>query len=124
MSFFAIFKETETINNMGKFEINLAKNGQHYFNLKAGNGQVILTSEMYTTRAACDNGIESVKKNASEEARYERKVGSNGKHHFNLKAANHQVIGSSQMYTDTSGMNNGIESVMTNAPDAEVHEVA
>lgn len=51
---------------MGKFEIKIAKNGQHFFNLKAGNGQIILTSEMYTTKAACDNGIESVKKNAPD----------------------------------------------------------
>lgn len=108
---------------MGKFEIKVAKDGQHYFNLKAGNGQIILTSEMYTTKAACENGIESVKKNAPDDARYDRKEGASGKFHFNLKAANHQVIGSSQMYTDTSGMDNGIESVKKNAPDAEVIEV-
>lgn len=108
---------------MGKFEIKIAKNGQHYFNLKAGNGQIILTSEMYTTKAACENGIESVKKNAPDDARYDRKEGASGKYHFNLKAANHQVIGSSQMYADESGMNNGIESVKKNAPDADVIEV-
>lgn len=107
---------------MGKFEIKQAKDGQTYFNLKASNGQIILTSEMYTTKAACENGIASVKKNSPENDRYERKEASNGKFHFNLKAANHQVIGSSQMYADKSGMENGIDSVKTNAPDAEVVE--
>lgn len=109
---------------MGKFEINVAKSDQYYFNLKSGNGQIILTSEMYNSKSACQNGIESVKKNAPDDDRYERKVGDSGKHHFNLKAANHQVIGSSQMYADASGMENGIESVKKNAPDAEVEEVA
>ncbi|MCH2224068.1 MAG: YegP family protein [Crocinitomicaceae bacterium] len=108
---------------MGKFEIKKAKNDQYHFNLKAGNGQVILTSEMYTTKAACENGIESVKKNADNDDRYERKEAKNGKFHFNLKAGNHQIIGSSQMYADTSGMDNGIESVKKNAPDAECVEV-
>lgn len=109
---------------MGKFELKTAKNGQFFFNLKAGNGQIILSSEMYTTKAACENGIASVQKNAPDDARYERKEGKGGKFHFNLKAGNHQVIGSSQMYADTSGMENGIESVKKNAPGAETEEIA
>lgn len=108
---------------MGKFEIKQAKNDQYHFNLKAANGQIILTSEMYTTKAACENGIESVKKNAENDDRYERKEAKNGKFHFNLKAGNHQIIGSSQMYADQGGMENGIESVKKNAPNAEVVEV-
>ena len=108
---------------MGKFEIKIAKDGSHFFNLKAGNGQIILSSEMYNSKAACENGIESVKKNAEDDSRYERKQGASGKHHFNLKAGNHQVIGSSQMYADEGGMNNGIESVKKNAPGAETEEV-
>ena len=109
---------------MGKFEINVSKSDQHYFNLKAGNGQIILTSEMYNSKSACENGIESVRKNAEDDSRYERKESDSGKFHFNLKSANHQVIGSSQMYADASGMENGIESVKKNAPDADVEEVA
>lgn len=108
---------------MGKFELKTAKNGQFFFNLKAGNGQIILTSEMYTTKTACKNGIESVQKNAADDSRYERKEGKNGKMHFNLKAGNHQVIGSSQMYADASGMENGIDSVKKNAPGADTEEV-
>lgn len=107
---------------MGTFVINKRKDGDFQFNLKAGNGQIILTSEGYTTRAACDNGIESVKKNASDDARFERKESSNGKPYFNLKAANGQVIGKSELYESVASMENGIESVKKNAPDAEVKE--
>ena len=105
---------------MGKFVITLRKNGEFQFNLKATNGQVILTSEGYTTKSACMNGIESVKKNSQVEARFERKVASNGKPFFNLKATNGQVIGSSQMYASEKNMLNGLASVKKNAIDAEV----
>lgn len=105
---------------MGKFFITLRKNGEYQFNLKATNGQVILTSEGYTTKAACLNGVESVKKNAPVEARYEVKVAKNGKPFFNLKATNGQVIGASQMYSSERSMKNGIASVMNNAPEAPV----
>lgn len=107
---------------MGKFVITTRKNGEFQFNLKATNGQVILSSEGYTTLAACKNGIESVKKNSPEDARYERKESTNGKFYFNLKATNGQVIGSSQMYQSEGSRDNGIESVKRNAPDAEVVE--
>lgn len=103
---------------MGKFAISTRKNGEFQFNLKASNGEVILTSEGYTTRAACDNGVASVKKNATDNARYERKTSSNGKHYFNLKASNGQVIGTSEMYESAAAMENGIASVMKNAPEA------
>lgn len=108
---------------MGKFEVKTDARGEFRFNLKAGNGQVILSSEGYTTRAACDNGIESVRKNSQEDARFERLTASNGKPYFNLKAGNGQVIGKSQMYSDESGMENGIQSVAKNAPDATVEVV-
>lgn len=106
---------------MGKFEIYQSEKSQeYYFRLKAGNGQIILGSEGYTTKSAAENGVDSVKKNASDENRYETKEAKNGKHHFNLKAGNGQVIGSSQLYADESGMKNGIESVSKNAAEAEV----
>lgn len=107
---------------MGKFVITLRKNGEFQFNLKATNGQVILTSEGYTTKAACLNGVESVKKNAPVEARYEIKVAKNGKPYFNLKATNGQIIGGSQMYSTERTMKAGIASVMKNAPEAPVVE--
>ena len=108
----------------GKFELYQSeKSKEYYFRLKAGNGENILGSEGYTTKAACENGIASVKKNAADEGRYETKEAKNGKFHFNLKAGNGQVIGSSQLYKTESGMKNGIASVGKNAPDAKVEDL-
>lgn len=104
----------------GKFVVDKRSNGEFQFNLKAGNGLVILTSEGYATKTSCLNGVDSVRKNSQDEARYERKTASNGKPFFNLTATNGQVIGSSQMYADEAGRDNGIASVKSNAPDAEL----
>jgi uncharacterized protein len=109
---------------MGKFVITKRSNGEFQFNLKADNSQVILTSEGYSAKSGCQNGIESVKKNATSDSAYERKVSSNKKHFFNLKASNGQVIGSSEMYESTTAMENGIASVKKNAPKAEVVDEA
>ena len=109
-------------SEMGKFVITLRKNGEFQFNLKATNGQVILTSEGYTTKAACLNGVESVRKNAPVEERFEIKVAKNGKPYFNLKASNGQVIGASQMYASERTLKQGIASVQKNAPEAPVVE--
>lgn len=105
---------------MGKFVISTRKNGEFHFNLKAGNGQVILSSEGYTTIDGCRNGVESVRKNAPDDNRYERMETAGGKFRFNLKAGNGQVIGTSESYESESGRENGIESVKKNAPDAEI----
>ncbi|GAB3701877.1 YegP family protein [Spirosoma flavus] len=107
---------------MGKFVISKRSNGEFQFNLKADNGQVILTSEGYSARSGCENGIESVRKNAPDDDNYNRKESSNGKYYFNLKAGNGQIIGSSQMYESASGRDNGIESIKRNAPDASVED--
>lgn len=107
---------------MGKFEIKKDKAGKFRFNLKAGNGQVILTSEGYNTKSACENGIDSVRKNAKDKARFDMLVAKNGKPYFNLKAPNGQVIGASQMYASKASMKNGIKSVAKNAPGASVVE--
>ena len=106
---------------MGKFEIKKDRAGEFRFNLKAGNGQVILSSEGYSAKNSCMNGIESVRKNSQNDELFERKEAGSG-HRFNLKASNGQVIGTSEVYTTTSAMENGISSVKTNAPDAEVVE--
>lgn len=109
---------------MGKFEITKRKNDEFKFNLKAGNGQVILTSEGYKSKAGCKNGIESVKKNSQDDNRFKRLEAKNGKPYFNLIATNGQIIGTSEMYESTSSRDNGIESVKTNAPDAEINDLA
>jgi len=107
---------------MGKFVVKTGKDGQFRFNLKAGNGQIILTSEGYTSKAACQNGIASVKTNSQDDSRFERKTSTNGKPYFNLRAGNGQVIGNSELYESASAMENGIESVKKNASDAEISE--
>ena len=107
----------------GKFELYKDKGGEFRFRLKAGNGQTILASEGYKQRASCVNGINSVKKNAPDDNRYERKETKSGQHMFNLKATNGQVIGTSESYTSTSARENGIASVMKNAPDAETKDL-
>lgn len=104
----------------GKFEISARKNGEFQFNLKAGNGQVILSSEGYTTKAGCQNGIESVRKHAPADANFERKTAKDGSPFFTLNASNGQVIGKSEMYASAAARDNGIESVKTNAPGAGV----
>ena len=108
-----------------KFEIFRSDNNQKfYFRLKAKNGQIILSSQGYTNKAGAKNGVQSVVKNAIDDENFERKQAKNGKFHFNLLAANKQIIGSSQMYASKSGMENGIESVKTNTVRADVVEMA
>jgi len=102
----------------GKYELKKASNGQFHFNLKAGNGQTILSSEMYVSKSGAENGIESIKKNAQTDERYERKTSAKNEPYFVLKAANGETIGRSEMYSTTGAMENGISSVKTNAPDA------
>jgi uncharacterized protein YegP (UPF0339 family) len=105
---------------MGKFVISTRKNGEFQFNLHATNGQVILTSEGYKEMASCKKGIESVKKNSETVSRFVKATSKNGKHYFNLKAGNNQIIGTSEMYESEKACDAGIESVMKNAPDAKV----
>lgn len=107
---------------MGTFLVSTRKNGEFQFVLKAGNGEIILTSEGYSSKAGCMNGIESVRKNSEDEKRFEMKEAANGKFHFNLKATNGQIIGSSQMYASEAGCKNGMASVVKNAADAEIKE--
>lgn len=104
----------------GKFVISKGKNKQDYFVLKAGNGEVVLQSEGYTTRKACQNGVESVRKNSQNEGRFERRTAKNGRFYFVLKASNGQEIGRSQMYKSDSGCRNGMASVARNAGDAKL----
>lgn len=106
----------------GKFELKNAKDGQIMFVLKAGNGEVILTSELYQSKSGAQNGIESVKENAVIDKRYEIKTSSAGEPYFVLKAANGEIIGTSEMYSSETGMENGIASVKENAPSAQVDD--
>lgn len=117
----------------GKFVIDNAKNGIK-FNLVAGNGEIIATSEVYTTKAACLNGIESVRKNSAAEienqtakevvpvkgAKFEIYKDKAGEFRFRLKAGNGQIIAVGEGYKALSGCKNGIDSIKRNAPEAEI----
>ena len=117
----------------GKFIITKAKNGEYTFNLKASNGEVILTaSETYTTLDACENGVNSVKKNAlsniedqtrnesAKHPKYELFQDKAGEFRFRLKAANGENIGKSEGYKAKASAKKGLASIGKNAPDAAV----
>jgi uncharacterized protein YegP (UPF0339 family) len=106
----------------GRFEINTGKSGKFSFNLKAQNGQVILSSETYDSRKGAEGGVASVKKNAGNDARFERKTAKDGSAYFVLKGANGEVIGKSEMYKAKASMESGIKSVRNNAEWAEIQD--
>ncbi|SNR95556.1 YegP family protein [Flavobacterium sp. ov086] len=107
---------------MGKFIITKRTNGEFQFNLKATNGQTILSSEGYTAKSNCINGIDSVKFNSQNTARFNKKTSGNDRPYFNLKAANGQIIGTSEMYESSIARDKGIESVQLNAPLATTED--
>jgi uncharacterized protein YegP (UPF0339 family)/cell division protein FtsB len=117
-------KEVNPEINIGSFVVSKAKNGEDFFTLKSVDGQTLLRSEMYTTRAACNNGIESVRKNCQVDKRYERKVSSNNKHFFNLKATNGQVIGTSDMFESAEEMEEIISSAKMNGISTKLEDLA
>jgi uncharacterized protein YegP (UPF0339 family) len=118
---------------MGKFIVKETATG-FKFDLKATNGQVIATSEVYTTKAACLNGIDSVKANCVggvedqtvenivevKHPKFEMYTDKAGEYRFRLKAKNGEVIAVSEGYKTKTSCENGIESVKNNAPDAEI----
>lgn len=104
----------------GWYELTKNDKGQFSFVLKAGNAEVILRSEQYETKASAENGIASVQKNSPTEERFERNESTDGRFFFNLKAGNHQVIGTSQMYKTAASRDNGIESVKKNGPSTVI----
>jgi hypothetical protein len=107
----------------GRFELKKSSDGQFYFNLKAGNGQIILTSELYTSRSAANNGIASVRTNCSFNERFHRHTSKAGQPCFVLKARNGQIIGTSQMYASSSSCEKGIASVKANGESERVNDL-
>jgi len=108
---------------MGKFEVYKDKSEKYRFRLKASNGQPILASQGYASKAGCMNGVESVKKNSQDDSKFIRLEAKDGRPYFDLIADNKQVIGTSQMYKSKESMENGIKSVRNNAASASVEEV-
>ncbi|HBL7232246.1 TPA: YegP family protein [Serratia marcescens] len=109
---------------IGHYELKKAKNGQYHFNLKASNGESILASEMYASKASAENGIASVQTNSPHEAQYELKHSTSNQPYFVLKAKNHQVIGVSEMYSSQSAAKNGIQSVIKNGPTTDIRDLS
>ncbi len=106
----------------GTFELRVSAKGLFSFVLKAGNGQVILVSEQYKSKASAQNGIASVQRNAAEAARFQRKTSKAGKPYFVLVATNGQVIGQSEEYSSAAAMEKGIESVVKHSTNAKVDD--
>ena len=119
---------------MGKFVVSEVNTGVK-FNLKANNGQVIATSQVYKTFATCLKGINSIKKNAPVAAledqtvegyevkknpKWEIYTDKSGEFRFRLRARNGQIICSGEGYKQMAGCKNGMEPIIKNAPDAEV----
>lgn len=98
----------------GWFELNRGASGKFHFVLKAGNAETILSGEHYSAKSSALGGIASVQANCSSDDRFEEKNSSDGKYYFNLKAGNHQVIGTSQMYASAQSRAVGIASVKAN----------
>jgi len=106
----------------GKFELRVSAAGLFSFVLKAGNGQVILVSEQYKSKASAQNGIASVQRNAADDARFQRKTSKKGKPYFVLLAANGQVIGQSEEYSSAGSLENGINSVRKHSAQAAIED--
>jgi uncharacterized protein YegP (UPF0339 family) len=131
-----IFKSKEEFSMASKFVIREIKEG-FLFDLKAANGEVILSSQVYSSLATCKNGIESVRQNAPDAAvedqtiegfteeknpKFEIYVYKNGDYRFRLNAKNGQVIGSGERYKSKTSCKNGIESIKKNSVDAVIVE--
>ncbi len=107
----------------GYYELKKTAGGQFRFNLKAGNHEIILTSQTYDERRGAEAGIESVRNNGSNDARFEKKTSVAGEPYFVLKATNGQIIGTSEMYSGEAARDKGIESVKKNSPSTEVKDL-
>ena len=106
----------------GKFEVYKDRAGKHRFRLRAGNGEIILASQGYASRAGCMNGIRSVQKNCTNKDCFQVKETKAG-HRFNLVAANGKTVGTSETYKSAAACANGVKSVTRNAPKAKIATV-
>lgn len=108
---------------MASFEIFKDAKNEFRFRLKADNGEKILNSESYKNKGGAENGVNSVKQNAPSGARYTRETSSNNQFFFTLRAANNEVVGTSEMYADADNRDAGIEDVKRLAPGAQVRDL-
>jgi hypothetical protein len=110
--------------NYPKYVIRRSKDYQFYWVLNAINGRALITSETYTSKEACKNGIDSSRKNVAD-SNFQRKTSSNGwQHYFNQIAGNYQVLGTSEMYNSKEAMEDGISAVKRDAPKAGIEDLS
>jgi uncharacterized protein len=107
----------------GMYALAKTSDGRFLFNLKAANGEKILTSQSYEAKAGAVDGIDSVRTNAPNDAQFDRMTSNDNKPYFVLKAANGEVVGTSEQYSSDEAMETGVESVKTNAPTATVDDL-
>lgn len=107
-----------------KFELGKNDKGEFHFKLLAADGGTLLRSEGYAAKASASNGIESIRKNAADDGRFELKSASDGRPFFNLKAANGQVIGTSPMFKDAAARDAAVKDVKKGAATAKVDDKA
>ena len=106
-----------------KFEIDTRSNGEFHFNLKAGNGEIILTSGLYDSRAAASEGVATVIACAHDDSQIERKVASNRKPYFVLNTTTGDFLAKSEMYSSAAAMEKGIKSVLQNVGGATLKDL-
>jgi hypothetical protein len=106
----------------GTYALTKNTDGRFLFNLKSENGEKILTSQSYEAKQGAKDGIETVRSNAAAAAQFDRMTSKDEKPYFVLKSRNGEVIGTSEQYASRSAMENGIQSVMENAPAAKVDD--
>lgn len=107
---------------MAIFELRKTDGGQFNFSLKNDDGKTLLKSEQYQSKASAENGIESIRKNSTEDARYAKEVATSGKLYFNLKATNGQIIGTSVLYGEEKEQQAAMDAVKTQAAKAKVDD--
>jgi len=106
----------------GKYVIQHAASSQFHWVLKAGNGESVLSSQLYNSKQSAETGIQSCRTNSSNDERFMRLVAKDGKPYFVLKAANGEPIGTSEMYSSEAARDNGIASCKENAPSTVVQD--
>jgi uncharacterized protein YegP (UPF0339 family) len=107
----------------GYYELKKTEGGKFHFTLKAGNHEIILSSQLYAEKSGAENGIESVRTNGIHDSRFERKLSAKGEPYFSLKAQNGQLIGTSEIYGSEASRDNGIKSVTNNAASTTVNDI-
>jgi uncharacterized protein YegP (UPF0339 family) len=122
LDFIDIISSTLITSKMGKFVVTKTSNGQFRWALKAGNGETLITSESYVSKSGCLNGIASSRVSVND-SNFKKLNAKNDAPYFNQVANNHQVIGTSQMYSSAAARDNGIESVKKNAPEATIEDL-